>query len=302
MKKNILLIYAICFTLKALSADLCVSIYDSTNVKNNDLKLIVTDKKSPFDVARLNRSKTGDGLSDSLLDQVENKLLRDRVIKIEDLGGGVNASYKITFESGLKAAYKPVNPDRANQPIREAVAYKLSRIMGLDIVPPTVVRKLTGDIPIEFTKFVGSVQLFISTAKPLEKGKDAAGNRIILNKGLPFDPDTSISGRRLRIFDWLINNHDRGSNAGNYLISNTDDYIIGIDHSVSFVGHDKQARSDKVPYYKDEFLQDRELYNKLTSVSREEIRQALEGLNPKRIDEFFERYDQLILDFKKVLN
>ncbi len=117
----------------------------------------------------------------------------------------------------------------------------------------------------------------------------------------PYNPESSLSGRRLIIFDWLINNHDRGSNAGNYLISKLDQYVIGIDHSVSFVGHDKTARADKVPYYRMDFLNDFEFYQKLTSASPEQIKQALQGLNPQRIDEFFERYNKLISDFRLVL-
>ena len=300
MNKNLILISFLLFNTSQVNAQItCKDVFSEKKLSLNISK-IIQKNENPFDVARKNRQKDT-LLSNTILKDVENRLENEAVVKIENLGGGVNTSYKITFESGLMAAYKPVNPDRPNQPAREAIAYKLSKLLNLDIVPPTVVRELKGDIPNELKNISGSVQLFVHTAKPLKKGKLPNDEKILIYKEVTFDPDLSLSGRRLRIFDWLINNHDRGSNAGNYLVSNVDSYIIGIDHSVSFVGHDKAARSDKIPYYKSEFLNDVEFYNKLTSASREEIRKSLEGLNPVRIDEFFERYDKLIADFEKVL-
>lgn len=262
---------------------------------------IVADKENPFDVARLNRSANPLGSSE-LLAQVEKLLLTDIVVSVEPLGGGVTASYKVKFASGLKGVFKPVNPERANQPTREAVAYRLSELMQLDIVPPTVVRTLSGEnVPAELQNQSGSIQLFVQTADTLKKGTAPDKRKIVLLNGQELKVDEILSGRRLRIFDWLINNHDRGSNAGNYLVAKSDGYIFGIDHSVSFVGHDKQAREDKVPYYTPDFLKDREFYNKLTAVSKDQIRQALSGLNPVRIDEFMQRYDRLIADFQKAL-
>lgn len=300
MNKNLILIAFLLFNISQANAQIsCKDVFSSKKL-NTNISKIIQNGENPFDVARLSREKDA-LLSNTILKDVENRLENEAVVKIENLGGGVNTSYKITFESGLMAAYKPVNPDRSNQPAREAIAYRLSELLNLDIVPPTVVRELKGDIPKELKNISGSVQLFVHTAKPLKKRKLSNGDRIILHNEVIFDPDLTLSGRRLRIFDWLINNHDRGSNGGNYLISGIDSYIFGIDHSVSFVGHDKAARSDKVPYYKPEFLNDVEFYNKLTSVSREEIRKSLKGLNPVRVDEFFERYNKLITDFESVL-
>ncbi len=255
---------------------------------------------SPFDRARLGRSASPER-SNALLDQVTRRLESEKVAAVEFLGGGVNDSYKITFESGLQAVFKALNPERPNQVIREAVAYRFSRLLGLDIVPPTVVRTLSGPgVPVEL-QVEGSVQLFISSARPLERGANSAGEKILVRNGREYKVEKSLSGRRLRIFDWLINNHDRGSNAGNYLVSAVDGVLIGIDHSVSFVGHDKVAKPGKVPVYTQFFLDDREFYQKLRSASREEIRASLKGLSKTRITEFFERYDELMADFAKVL-
>lgn len=281
----------------------CRDIFNNSKVSTYEslLKKALEEGHDPFDLQRLEREQTP-FLRDSILDEISLRLGVEEVIKFKDLGGGTTPSYKVTFQSGLQAVFKPVNLDRPNQPIREAVAYRLSRLLKLDIVPPTVVRKLDGPaVPSELREVSGSVQLFIIAAKSLDKGKKSKEEKILLRDGKQFNIEDSLSGRRLRVFDWLINNHDRGSNAGNYLVSDIDSYIIGIDHSVSFVGHDKKARSDKIPFYTNLFLEDLSFYLKLKSASKGDIAKSLEGLNPQRILEFFERYDQLMNDFEKVL-
>lgn len=280
----------------------CKRVYrdESVAIAKVEVKPSLQGQRDLFEMARAKRSESKKQAYEILAD-IENRLATEEVAHIEFLGGGVNESFKVTFTSGLKAVFKPVNPDRANQPIREVIAYKVSQLFDLMIVPPTVMREMKGNIPAELRGRIGSVQLFVTEARVLKKGKDSGGNKALLFDGNEFDPDQSQSGRRLRIFDWLINNHDRGSNAGNYLVSLNDGHVIGIDHSVSFVGHDKAAREDKVPYYKKTFLTDRELYSKLTSVSESEIRQILTGLNPVRVEEFLIRYKELLKDFEKEL-
>ena len=304
MNKQILFVSLILFSGAFASADAvkCVTAYsDSATAQFSNVASILNSKRDPFEVARAKRPASKKEAKEIMKD-VENHLLTEEVETIEFLGGGVTESFKVTFKSGLKAVYKPVNPDRANQPIREVVAYRISQLFDLFIAPPTVMRELKGNIPSELRGRMGSVQLFVTEARVLQKGKDSGRNKVLLFEGKEFDPDSSQSGRRLRIFDWLINNHDRGSNAGNYLVSLNDTHVIGIDHSVSFVGFDKVAREDKVPYYKKDFLTDREMYTKLTAVTEADIRDALKGLNPVRVDEFLIRYKALIKDFEKVLN
>lgn len=264
----------------------------------------VKSGQSTFDIARDLRSQGDAKAADEILDATYELLKKDAVVSVEVLGGGKSetGSFKVTFASGLQGAFKPVNPERTNLVQREKAAYKLSRLLGLDIVPPTTIRKIKGDnVPENLQGVKGSLQLFITTARPLVKGKNAQGQKILLKDNVEYLAEDSLAGRRLRIFDWLINNHDRGSNAGNYMVANNDGYIFGIDHSVSFVGMDQTAREDKVPFYEKKWLKDRELYQMLTSASKEQIAKEIDMINPVRIDEFFARYDELMADFRKVL-
>lgn len=286
------------------AGEACQHAYNSNKIQsasNANLVGLLERGFDPSEYARHLRSRNPSH-ADQILDETTKLMTIDTVVKFEPLGGGVNASFKITYSSGLQAVYKPVNPDRPNQPIREMVAYRLSRLLGLDIVPPTVAGKIQGPaVPTDYLNQAGSIQVFVKNATVLTKGKNADGQKILLFKGNEFKIDRVISGRRLRVFDWLINNHDRGSNAGNYLISDIDGVVIGIDHSVSFVGMDKQARSDKAPYYREKFLNDAEFFAKLTSKTEVEIRESLRGLNPTRIEEFLGRYQQLLNEFRRVL-
>ncbi len=255
-----------------------------------------------FDLVRQMRQKiSSSSKAEEILDQIIELLKNDEIVDIRFLGGGATASYLVTLKSGIEAVYKPINLERPNQIQREVAAYKISRLFKLDIVPPTILRSIKKSTSESVGDEVqGSFQLFVKTAKPLEKGiKD--DQKIIFMKNEIFLVEDHLAGRRLRIFDWLINNHDRGTNAGNYLVSEVDKFIIGIDHSTSFIGHDKQARKDKVPFYKGEFLNDKEFYFRLKSASENEIRGALKDLNPVRVEEFLERYKILIENFERIL-
>jgi hypothetical protein len=260
--------------------------------------------QSTFDIARDLRSRGDTKAADEILDATYNLLKKDKVVAVEVLGGGKSetGSFKVTFASGLQGAFKPVNPERTNLVQREKAAYKLSRLLGLDMVPPTTIRKISGDsVPAELQDVKGSLQLFITTARPLVKGKDAQGRKFLLKDNIEYLVEDSLAGRRLRIFDWLINNHDRGTNAGNYMVAKSDGYIFGIDHSVTFVGMDQAARADKVPFYDKKWLKDREFYQMLKSATKEKIAEEIDMIKPIRVEEFFTRYDELMVHFKEVL-
>lgn len=134
--------------------------------------------------------------------------------------GGARGPEKIIFKDGSAVIFKcdirhywmAQNPDT---PIREAIAYQIDRIIGLGLVPKTVVI----DDTINNVRYDGSIQEWIHDAKDgyaIEK----------------FTPEEKKDFDRLRIFDFVIGNSDR--HLGNVLFT-SDGKLHAIDHNASLI-------------------------------------------------------------------
>jgi uncharacterized repeat protein (TIGR03843 family) len=116
----------------------------------------------------------------------------------------------------LPAVYKP---QRGESPLwdfewgslcsRETAAYEISRLLGWQLVPPTVLRK--------GTRGLGSVQLYID--------HDEEDHYFTVQADARYTP----AFRRMALFDFVINNADRKS--GHCLVG-SDGQIWAIDHGV----------------------------------------------------------------------
>jgi hypothetical protein len=140
--------------------------------------------------------------------------------RLEDLKVGVTGSQRAFFEAGglaESAVVKVLPPgfrgDFFENYKSEIAAYELDLILGLDMVPVTVERRV-GDHP-------ASVQLWV-------KGRLLS----TVEQQAPRNPgEYGRQVRRMWVFDALIANIDR--NAGNILVD--DDWnVILIDHSRAF--------------------------------------------------------------------
>ncbi len=236
---------------------------------------------SPFDQIRQLRKdgRQNDMMISQIQEAIERKLLRGEIHGgMKRLPNGENNPHKINLGNGIFAVYKPVIPDRPFKMYGEAAAYRISKALRLDIVPPTVIRKIDG--------VLGSVQLFVPNAKTLLE--------------IPNYPwRTKQSGRWLKVFDWLIKNHDRGDNYGNTMISAVDGEVIGVDHGKIFVEQNIEARRPpKRPSYTMEDLNDPELYARFQQVSEADLTRAMETIEQRAIDELLVRFRILKADFK----
>ncbi|MFM8554208.1 MAG: SCO1664 family protein [Acidimicrobiales bacterium] len=121
-------------------------------------------------------------------------------------------------EESVRAVYKP---GRGERPLwdfppglyrREVAAYELSRALGWNQVPCTVLRSGPYD--------EGSVQLFVDFG-PGEHYFSIHESR----------PDLHDELRRMAVFDIIANNTDR---KGGHILLGTDGNVWGIDHGVCF--------------------------------------------------------------------
>lgn len=154
-------------------------------------------------------------------------LLRTGEIEIEGrMPWSSNATFLVDVTSGdrtAKAIYKPMRGERPLWDFepglhrREIAAYRLSEAMGIDLVPPTVLR----DGPLG----EGSLQWFVD-----------ADHRQHYFTILESREDLHDALRVVAVFDLLANNTDRKS--GHVLIDD-DDHIWGIDHGLCFAAEFK---------------------------------------------------------------
>jgi hypothetical protein len=165
--------------------------------------------------------------------EAEDALRTANIIKVKDLGTGIthpmkvylqrnNVEFKAVFKTidqhyyGITRMQKNSEVDFKDSWMYEVAAYEIDKLLGLNMVPPTVERIYKGQ--------KGSLQLWVENAMTEKERKE---------KHLE-PPDVDQWNRQilqLRLFDNLIYNIDR--NLGNLLIT-SDWQIHMIDHSRSF--------------------------------------------------------------------
>lgn len=204
------------------------------------------------------------------------KLLRTaEVVSAQETQAG--RSSKILFlerdETKLKAVWRPAQMSGGESGLLELAAYELDKILGLEMVPPTVERPVGGK--------KGALQLWVHGCQAY---KELGGQ----------PPATTAWSRelsRMKTFDYLIGN--RGRNSLNVLIDPNDEIIL-IDHILSFSGGDELANLP--PRF------DRGLLAKLTELSRDELQFHLKKfLSAEDIESILTRRDALLSHVEKLV-
>jgi hypothetical protein len=210
------------------------------------------------------------------LDFLENA----EVVSTEDMSAGTNKKKRRVelSQSGVRARAIHRNTydirDMAgvgfvDSYMSEIAAYELSRMLGLNFVPPVVKRKV---------KRMGSIQLWI-------EGATTEADRLRGSIEPPnqewFDQQIDV----LRVFDNLIANTDR--NPGNIIIDQ-DWRVWFIDHTRSFAGYKELREPDKIVRC------ERGVWEKLQSLSDAEIRQRIKPYAPKYINQLLVRRELVV--------
>ncbi len=157
----------------------------------------------------------------------------------------------------------------------EIAAYELDRLLGLDMVPPTVERRVGSDL--------ASVQLWVEGCRVI---KD------VDQKLCPRPVEWAKQVLRQKVFDNLIANIDR--NAGNILVDGEWNVIL-IDHSRAFA-------SDKMPFMKEMTRVDRAFFERLKALDEaslmKQVRPWVLGDGTARA--ILKRRDKIVAHFEKL--
>lgn len=149
----------------------------------------------------------------ALMDGMVKTLNDAKIAGEKNLGGGITETQLIDYQAGFKGVFKPEAQSGSNNWAshwqHEIAAYKLDRMLGIGIVPPTTDAVIAGRH--------GSVQYFVKNATM-----------------------GGAKSWRLQFLDYVVSNLDR--HGGNYL-RRGNGQVIAIDHGLAFGAYQNNAAS-----------------------------------------------------------
>jgi hypothetical protein len=195
--------------------------------------------------------------------EIEKLLTDGKVDKMESVPIGVTKPQRATLEGHpMRFAWKPLPPGYSKGFMEsykaEIAAYKLDRMLGMNMVPPIVERNMNGRN--------GAAVLWVENTKGWSVEKPPQGP----------EPKWSLQLTRMKMFDLLIANIDR--NQGN-LIYDSDWHLFLIDHSRAFIN--KKDLKGMAPLGR----VDRDLWKKMQALTLEDLDRGLDkwvGTNEKK--------------------
>lgn len=207
---------------------------------------------------------------------LEDYLRTAEVIKMEEIGVGVTKPRRAYLAPGGpvdRMAWKTIRPGLHHgfweSYKSEIAAYEFDKLLGLDMIPPTVERKIKGE--------VGAAVMWVS---PTQSFKDLGGP--------PSAPAAKFAAwnrqlSRAKMFDNLICNID--PNLGNWLLDPSWNLIV-IDHTRSFTTR-KSLVHEMVNI-------DRELWERMKTLTVENLTPALGNwIGDREIRAIIERRDRM---------
>jgi hypothetical protein len=233
-------------------------------------------------------------------DKAAEELLAGAEIKAaEQLGGStaLTKPYKLTLEKDGTQTFglwKDIDKTEQGRPDRwryEIAAYKIDRLIGLDMVPVTIERR--------YREIRGSLQLWVANKMSLNTKNE---------KKIPVPPRYVLGWNRAtylqRAFDNLIANEDR---HGNNILIRDDWRIYLIDHSRTFrtskkfteaLIYTEKHREGPKPMKE----LPRALVEKIKGLTAESVRAAVgEYLDEAEIEALLKRRDLILAEVERLI-
>lgn len=195
--------------------------------------------------------------------QIEDYLRSAEVVGMEELSVGVTRPRRAKLAPGglVEAmAFKPIKPGRYSgyweSYKSDIAAYELDKLLGLGMIPPTVEKRVKGEL--------GAAVMWLS---PTKSFKDLGG--VPGQKGVSGPPGPKVAPwtqqvTRAKMFDNLIGNLD--PNLGNWLVDPEWNLFL-IDHTRAFTSSPK--------LYHELVNIDAELWNKMKALDEPGLKTAL---------------------------
>lgn len=211
-----------------------------------------------------------------------------RVVSSKQLDSGSNHPYKLLLERGgvrAHAIFRDVDktrrgshsaaerlfPSYRDSYLFEVAAYEMSRLLGLDNVPPARLYRWNGRH--------GSIQLWVEGAR-------SEGERMELGEKPADAAAWHLQRTTMRIFDNLIYNFDR--NHGNQLLDGTGKLWL-VDHTRSFKPTPRLPSKDEI------LVIDESLWRRLRTLDDDLVRARLEPyLDIRQLEALADRHRQLV--------
>jgi hypothetical protein len=195
--------------------------------------------------------------------EIEQLLKDGKVAKMEAVPIGVTKPQRATLQDHpMRFAWKALRPGYSKGFMEsykaEIAAYKLDRMLGMNMVPPIVERNMDGK--------TGAAVLWVENTRGWSVEKPPQGP----------EPAWSQQLTRMKMFDLLIANIDR--NQGN-LIYDHDWHLFLIDHSRAFTGKKDLKGLTELGRV------DRKLWAKMAALTLEDLDAGLDkwvGSNEKK--------------------
>jgi len=221
-------------------------------------------------------------------EEVMEFLATAEIVQTEPVGSGTTKPRRVTLErDGVRARAHFQAVDEEHERVRlsngdhvmnltdsyrnDCAAYEMARLLGIEGVPPLVVRRVDGD--------AGRLQLWI-------EGTITEGERRTRGWTPPRRFDWMVRVQTMYLFDDVIGNVDR--NQGNILLDEDFDMWL-IDHTRAFQPRVEPRHLDRIQFV------DRDVWERLRGLEREQVEDRLgEYISVFEMDELMRRIDIVV--------